>query len=131
MQVLRELVEQLDGIGVPDWHGAEGLDLDEARACLAKPDATMVPVHRVGIRTEGGVVQSVFSNAPLMVDLINYPDELDDAEQELIHEVEWVDGQGVLCELSQYEAFVLPDEFAKIDVAVAKGPHAEQSDVRP
>lgn len=32
--ILRELLEQLDGIGVPDWHGAEGLDLTRARTIL-------------------------------------------------------------------------------------------------
>lgn len=33
---LDSVLDQLDGIGVPDWHGAEGLYLDEARAALAK-----------------------------------------------------------------------------------------------
>ena len=31
---LEGLVEQLDGIGIPEWHGAEGLDLTAARAVL-------------------------------------------------------------------------------------------------
>jgi hypothetical protein len=30
-KVLIELIEQLDGIGIPDWKGAEGLDLTKAR----------------------------------------------------------------------------------------------------
>ena len=30
-KVLKDLVEQLNGIGIPDWHGAEGLDLTDAR----------------------------------------------------------------------------------------------------
>lgn len=36
--VVRDLVEQLDAIGVPDWAGAEGLSLDAARAFLAGPE---------------------------------------------------------------------------------------------
>lgn len=31
---LADLVDQLDGIGIPEWHGAEGLDLTAARAVL-------------------------------------------------------------------------------------------------
>ncbi len=33
---LIDLVEQLDGIGVADWHGAEGLDLTRARDVIAE-----------------------------------------------------------------------------------------------
>lgn len=33
-EVLRDLVEQLDGIGIPDWNGVEGLDLSDARRIL-------------------------------------------------------------------------------------------------
>lgn len=32
--VLAGVIDQLDGIGIPEWGGAEGLDLDEARATL-------------------------------------------------------------------------------------------------
>ena len=32
--VLAELLDQLDGIGIPDWHGAEGLDLTSDRTIL-------------------------------------------------------------------------------------------------
>ena len=31
---LASVVEQLDGIGIPDWNGAEGLDLARARELL-------------------------------------------------------------------------------------------------
>ena len=33
---LADLIDQLEGIGVPDWHGAEGLDLERARAAIAR-----------------------------------------------------------------------------------------------
>ena len=33
---LEGLLEQLDGIGIPDWHGAEGLDLSQARTIIHK-----------------------------------------------------------------------------------------------
>lgn len=35
VEALRELIEQLEGIGIPDWHGAEGLSLDQAKAALS------------------------------------------------------------------------------------------------
>lgn len=37
--VLSDLVDQLQGLGVEDWNGAEGLSLDAARAYLASPAA--------------------------------------------------------------------------------------------
>lgn len=36
LAALVELIEQLEGIGIPDWHGAEGLSLTQARAAIAK-----------------------------------------------------------------------------------------------
>ncbi len=36
MGALVDLLDQLEGIGVPDWHGAEGLSLDAARTAIAK-----------------------------------------------------------------------------------------------
>jgi hypothetical protein len=35
-EALADLVEQLEGIGIPDWAGAEGLDLTKAKAAIAK-----------------------------------------------------------------------------------------------
>lgn len=37
-EALRDLLAQLDGIGIPDWHGAEGLDLTAARAAVSEPE---------------------------------------------------------------------------------------------
>lgn len=34
-QILADLVDQLDGIGIPEWGGAEGLALEDARSFLA------------------------------------------------------------------------------------------------
>ena len=31
---LAELIDQLEGLGIEDWNGAEGLDLSSARAAL-------------------------------------------------------------------------------------------------
>jgi len=38
VEALRELIDQLEGIGIPDWHGAEGLDLSQARAAIKKAE---------------------------------------------------------------------------------------------
>jgi hypothetical protein len=37
-EALRDLLDQLHGIGIPDWHGAEGLSLEQSRAALAAAD---------------------------------------------------------------------------------------------
>ena len=39
LAALEELLEQIAGIGISDWHGAEGLDLLQARTAIheAKP----------------------------------------------------------------------------------------------
>ena len=36
---LSGLLDQLRAIGIPDWHGAEGLDLTGAESALAKVTA--------------------------------------------------------------------------------------------
>jgi hypothetical protein len=38
LAALKELIDQLEGIGIPDWHGAEGLSLDQARAAINKAE---------------------------------------------------------------------------------------------
>jgi len=38
LKALTELIEQLEGIGIPDWHGAEGLSLDQARDAIAQAE---------------------------------------------------------------------------------------------
>ena len=37
-QSLKDLLEQLEGIGIPDWAGAEGLCLEQARKAIAKAE---------------------------------------------------------------------------------------------
>ncbi len=36
LAALEELTDQLRGIGIPDWHGAEGLTLEQADAAIAR-----------------------------------------------------------------------------------------------
>jgi hypothetical protein len=38
LAALKELIDQLEGIGVPDWHGAEGLSLEQARGAINKAE---------------------------------------------------------------------------------------------
>ena len=38
LAALSGLLDQLEGIGIPDWHGAEGLSLEAAQSAIA--DAT-------------------------------------------------------------------------------------------
>ena len=41
LAALEELVDQLKCIGIPEWHGAEGLDLTAAEAAIASGKATV------------------------------------------------------------------------------------------
>jgi hypothetical protein len=36
LAALKDLIDQLEAIGIPDWHGAEGLSLDQAKESIAK-----------------------------------------------------------------------------------------------
>ena len=38
LAALTDLLDQMDGIGIPNWHGAEGLSLEQARAAIAKAE---------------------------------------------------------------------------------------------
>ena len=38
LTALTDLLNQLNGIGIPDWHGAEGLSLEQAREAIAKAE---------------------------------------------------------------------------------------------
>lgn len=38
LEALRELLDQLEGIGIPEWAGAEGLYLGQAAAAIAKAE---------------------------------------------------------------------------------------------
>lgn len=40
LAALVELIDQLEGIGIPEWGGAEGLSLDQAWAAIAKAEDT-------------------------------------------------------------------------------------------
>lgn len=53
--LLRDLVAQLDAIGVPEWHGAEGLVLDDARAFLAVDGPEQLRQARLEQRERDGI----------------------------------------------------------------------------
>lgn len=36
LAALKDLIDQLETIGIPDWHGAEGLSLDQAKEAINK-----------------------------------------------------------------------------------------------
>lgn len=100
------------------------LDIDVAELpqdVLADP----VPVlPRVGLRMEGGAIQSVFSSVPVQMDILNY--DLEDGppggfedEAHLLIAFPQARGEPSECILSRYEADVMPLEFRKIDEALS------------
>jgi hypothetical protein len=38
LAALKDVIDQLEAIGIPDWHGAEGLSLGWSRAAIAKAE---------------------------------------------------------------------------------------------
>lgn len=54
-QILRDLLEQIDLIGIPDWHSAEGLDLSAARAAAQE---THTPATAAEIQTARDLYQT-------------------------------------------------------------------------
>jgi hypothetical protein len=63
LQAFQEVIEQLDAIGIPDWHGAEGLDLQHARAAIAEATGNIAADARkpIVIEVRGGVVVDVLN----------------------------------------------------------------------
>jgi hypothetical protein len=57
LEALRSVIDQLEGIGIPDWHGAEGLYLDDARAAISKAERKS-SVHDV-LRAKGWKIREV------------------------------------------------------------------------
>ena len=45
LEALRELLDQLEGIGIPEWAGAEGLSLEQATAAVYKAEGQTWPVE--------------------------------------------------------------------------------------
>lgn len=48
--LLRDLVDQLRALGVPDWHGAEGLSIDDAETFLASTQIDQMREARIHAR---------------------------------------------------------------------------------
>lgn len=83
---------------------------------------------RVGIRMEGGIVQSVFADRAVQVDVIDYDTEGSDPERLFLLDQD--DGSEEACFINRYDAAVLPDEFTAIDQALAEGP-ADREGMKP
>lgn len=143
-ELVIEAMTRLREIKVQAWREAQNhpatktftrgdFGIDSIDAFLKKLDVTIeqdtvppaAPQPRVGIRVEGGAIQSVFANQEIAVDVISYEDE-EDRDANSIFEVEWEEGKPVECVIAHYSAQVLPGEFPKIDRALANGPVAHE-----
>ena len=47
LEALRDVIDQLDAIGIPEWHGAEGLCLKQAREAIEKAHVES-PADQIG-----------------------------------------------------------------------------------
>ena len=131
---LRTAFELLNGEQKRRFYSDGGVQESLKAARVVVPEALVRELGdaeptRVGIRLEGGAIQSVFSTAPAQVDVINY--DLDDAppqgyetDTHLVGAFPRSDGGWNECVLVRYDADVMPAEFPKIDRAFANAREA-------
>ncbi len=93
------------------------------QASDARLNAT--PAAEIGIRLEGGVIQSIWANAPVNVLVIDYDTE-DRAEDELF-DMPQSDGSTSACVIKEFAADVMPKECDRIR-AVSKARVSEDDD---
>lgn len=107
---------------------AKIMGLAPAHKALAafNAQAALPPVlPRIGIRMEGGVIQSVFSDAAAMIYVIDY--DVEDAappqgfedEDHAVCQLEQDGGGEEECVLRRYETEVTPAWFGRMDTALA------------
>ena len=147
-----EAVMRLREIKVQAWRQAQQLPatqsfsradfgIERIDALLAKLDVTIKedtvpyepPAPRIGIKIEGGVIQSVFSNQDAQIYVIHYDkDDIADAvahdgyqdEDAGICQLEQDGGHFAECLLQRYGAELAPSWFPRMDAALTE--HAQQ-----
>lgn len=118
VDALRGLMEQLEGVGIytkgedaGQWSGTEGLSFAEAEAALAKAST---PTPEVGIRLEGGAIQSIWADQPLNVLVVDYDTEDGSVGEEDLYDLPQDDGRTSECIIHEYAADVMPEENTRI-----------------
>lgn len=108
------------------WRELNPDDADELDALLAEYEAAQAgKAPRLCIRLEGGVVQSVFADAPVDVLVIDYDTEGSDGED--LFPMPQEDGSIEPCFLNESGADVLPKEVERIYKAIADHEAAEDA----
>lgn len=123
-----DLMEGLE----PDLQEAAQADLQSMRDALsdfrqAKPADSTDPntPGAVGIRMEGGLIQSVWADRPINVTVIDYDTE--GASEDNLFDMPQDNGSTAECYVSEYPAAVMPDECERIKRALASRETAGQS----
>ncbi len=116
-----DLMEGLE----PDLQEAAQADLQAMRDALASAEqgnaAAITPdlnnPGSVGIRMEGGLIQSVWADRPINVTVIDY--DIEGVEEDDLFDMPQHDGSTSECYVSEYPAAVMPDECERIKIALA------------
>lgn len=127
-------IPQLDALLKRFKDEPDELDADHEASLPVADSADIAPTPpRVGIRLEGGVIQSIFCNQEVSVVVINYdvedaapPEGYEDPDHRVC-DLDQGDGTSEECVLIRWEADVLPDEFPRIDSAFAAELEEEES----
>jgi hypothetical protein len=100
---LKDLLNQLEAIGIPDWHGAEGLSLEQARDAIAEAEAAGINPVPVGDPPAG---------KPFSI-LLLYPDYANDSGTETYYAFVEARDQVEAVEIAQRQA--VADQDMEID----------------
>ena len=89
-----------------------------------RSEGTTAP--RLGIRLEGGVIQSTFSDAPVDIIVIDY--DTDGADEDDLFPMPQDDGDTSPCYLQEYASAVMPEEIKRIVAAIEAHEAAKDAD---
>ncbi|MGH8156586.1 MAG: hypothetical protein ACREPQ_00570 [Rhodanobacter sp.] len=104
------------------WHPPEytgnDIDADILRWLREEyvPHAAVPPAGEIGIRMEGGVIQSVWTDRPMDVVVIDYDTEGCSADE--LFDMPQDDGRTSECIVQEYAADVMPEECQRIRAAL-------------
>lgn len=124
LQTLRDSMRLLanEAGDVPEWNEG-GIHYSACRladAALAGPTMSTSAPGQIGIRLEGGVIQSIFTDRPMDVTVIDYDTE-DRDEEDRLFDMPQKDGGTSQCVIHEYPSAVMPDECRRIRDALTAG----------
>lgn len=99
---------------IPPEYSANDWQADVCQFLRDGETAFSPPAPEIGIRMEGGAIQSIWADQPLNVMVIDYDTEDAPAGEEDLYDLPQDDGRTSTCLIHEYPADVMPEENARI-----------------